>query len=104
MTKKTTSPSDAAGNPANDSDTQTPTATEQPKFEVALEELEQLVQQLEAGDLTLEDSLAAFERGVTLTRHCQSALERAQLKVQTLTQTDDGWALKDFEAADDPEQ
>ncbi|MEQ8861764.1 MAG: exodeoxyribonuclease VII small subunit, partial [Pseudomonadales bacterium] len=53
-------------------------------FETALEELETLVDRMEAGDLTLEASLSAFERGVKLTRHCQSALRDAELKVKKL--------------------
>lgn len=57
-------------------------------FEAALAELEQLVSQMEAGDLTLEASLAAFERGVKLTRQCQTALRSAELKVQQLTRND----------------
>jgi exodeoxyribonuclease VII small subunit len=55
------------------------------EFETALAELEELVDQMEAGDLSLEDSLRAFERGVKLTRHCQSALRNAELKVKKLT-------------------
>lgn len=55
-------------------------------FEVALAELETLVDQMEAGDMTLEASLAAFERGVKLTRRCQAALRDAELKVKRLTQ------------------
>jgi len=54
-------------------------------FETALAELEELVDRMEAGDLSLEDSLKAFERGVKLTRHCQSALRSAELKVKKLT-------------------
>ena len=55
-------------------------------FEASLEELETLVEQMEAGDLTLDESLQAFERGITLTRQCQNALQQAQLRVQTLTE------------------
>lgn len=55
-------------------------------FESALEELETLVSQMEDGELSLDESLKAFERGIALTRHCQSALKEAELKVQTLTQ------------------
>ena len=54
-------------------------------FEAAMAELEELVAQMEDGDLTLDDSLKAFERGVMLTRQCQQALNRAELRVQTLT-------------------
>jgi exodeoxyribonuclease VII small subunit len=55
-------------------------------FESALTELEALVERMEAGELSLEESLSAFERGVKLTRHCQSALKNAELKVKVLTE------------------
>jgi len=55
-----------------------------PDFEAAMRDLEQLVEQLEQGDLPLEESLAAFERGVALTRACQSALKEAEQKVEIL--------------------
>ena len=55
-------------------------------FEAALGELESLVERMEAGELSLEESLAAFERGVKLTRQCQSALKEAELKVKVLTE------------------
>ena len=54
-------------------------------FEQSLEELEQLVDKMEAGDLSLEQSLSAYERGVGLYRQCQSALEQAQLRVRLLS-------------------
>jgi exodeoxyribonuclease VII small subunit len=53
-------------------------------FENALEELEKLVSSMEEGDLTLEDSLQAFEKGIKLTRECQTALKKAEQKVQVL--------------------
>ena len=53
-------------------------------FEASLGQLEQLVDQMEEGDLSLEDSLKAFERGVKLTRECQQALQDAEQKVQLL--------------------
>ena len=56
-------------------------------FEETLEELETLVQRMESGDLGLEESLKAFERGIKLTRACQDALKDAELKVQTLTES-----------------
>ena len=58
-------------------------------FEHALEELESLVEKMETGELSLEESLAAFERGVKLTRHCQSSLKAAELKVKVLTESGD---------------
>lgn len=57
-------------------------------FEDAMAELEKLVAQMEAGDLSLDASLQAFERGVMLTRQCQQALNQAELRVQALTDTD----------------
>jgi exodeoxyribonuclease VII small subunit len=55
-----------------------------PDFEQALSELETLVQKLETGDVPLEDALKTFERGVALTRQCQTALRVAQQKVEVL--------------------
>ena len=51
-------------------------------FETALAQLEQLVQKLESGDLSLEASLQEYERGVQLTRVCQQALKQAEQRVQ----------------------
>ena len=53
-------------------------------FEAALEELEALVSSMEEGELSLEESLQAFEKGIKLTRECQSALKNAEQKVQVL--------------------
>lgn len=53
-------------------------------FEKALENLESLVNSMEEGDLSLEDSLKAFENGIKLTRECQNALKAAEQKVQLL--------------------
>lgn len=54
-------------------------------FEQSMQALEGLVDQMEAGEMTLEQSLAAYERGVGLYRHCQSALEQAELRVRQLS-------------------
>ena len=54
-------------------------------FEAAMAELEQLVKQMENGDLSLDESLKAFERGVLLTRQCQKSLAEAELKVKMLS-------------------
>ncbi|MEO6364459.1 MAG: exodeoxyribonuclease VII small subunit [Luteimonas sp.] len=54
-------------------------------FEHSLDELETLVEKMEHGELTLEDSLAAYERGVGLYRRCQQALEQAELRVRLLS-------------------
>lgn len=63
--------------------------TELPDFEKALEELESLVEQLESGELTLDQSLQQFKRGVELTRHCQGVLEQAQQVVEQLIEPED---------------
>lgn len=53
-------------------------------FEESLANLENLVEAMEAGELSLEESLKAFEQGIKLTRECQLALEQAEQKVQVL--------------------
>ena len=58
-------------------------------FETALGDLEALVASMEAGEMSLDESLQAFERGVKLTRHCQAALKAAELKVRMLTENDE---------------
>ena len=58
-------------------------------FEATLKELEDLVKRMESGELGLEESLAAFERGVQLTRRCQAALKNAELRVRALTDNDE---------------
>lgn len=65
-------------------------AAEGPDFEAALEELEALVERMEGGELSLDESLAAFERGIHLTRRCQQALSEAEQRVQVLLEKDDG--------------
>ncbi|MDP6967857.1 MAG: exodeoxyribonuclease VII small subunit [Gammaproteobacteria bacterium] len=55
-------------------------------FEASLQQLQQLVQQMEQGKLSLEESMQAFEQGIALTRQCQQALDKAEQKVQTLMQ------------------
>ena len=60
------------------------TATSNVDFEKSLEELEAIVERMEGGDLSLEDSLAEFQKGITLTRSCQKALDDAELKVKVL--------------------
>ncbi|MFA6313458.1 MAG: exodeoxyribonuclease VII small subunit [Sterolibacterium sp.] len=67
----------------------TPPAT----FEASLAELEAIVRDMEAGQLPLEESLAAYERGTALLKHCQEALGAAEQKLKIL---EDG-ALRDFD-------
>ena len=66
-------------------------------FESALEELEQVVEQLESGELVLEDSLAAFEKGVGLVKFCNQKLSEVEKKVELLIKDKDGkLVLKNF--------
>ncbi len=65
-------------------------------FEDSLEELEQLVEQMEQGDISLEESLKSFERGVKLTRTCQKALQDAEQKVQILLEKNGEQTLEPF--------
>lgn len=69
-----------------------------PDFEAALEELETLVEQMEAGDITLEESLQHFERGILLTRTCQEALKAAEQKVEILLQNSTDATTQPFDA------
>jgi exodeoxyribonuclease VII small subunit len=59
-------------------------------FETALEDLEQVVEQLESGDLALEDSLAAFETGVGLAKFCNQKLNDVEKKVELLIKDKEG--------------
>jgi exodeoxyribonuclease VII small subunit len=72
----------------------------QPDFETAMRDLEELVDRLEQGDLPLEESLAAFERGVMLTRACQTALKDAEQKVEILLKKAGEPVVEDFTADD----
>ena len=69
-------------------------------FEHSMQALEDLVGKMETGDMTLEESLAAYERGVGLYRHCQQALEQAELRVRLLTDPDAPEKAEPFPGAD----
>lgn len=71
-------------------------ATQLAQFETSLGELETLVEALETGNISLEDALAKFERGVTLTRQCRDLLKKAELRVDQLMA--DGEQVEAFEA------
>jgi exodeoxyribonuclease VII small subunit len=64
--------------------TETPVPDPAPKFENALQELEEVVARLEKGELSLEDSLRLYERGIALARHCHVKLEEAEGKIELL--------------------
>lgn len=64
------------------------TPTNPPSFEEALAELEKLVESMEEGELSLEESLKTFEKGIALTRQCETALREAEQKIEMLTSQD----------------
>lgn len=68
-----------------------------------MNELETLVSRLERGDLPLEESLAVFERGVSLTRNCQTALKAAEQKVEVLLKKAGAPSLETFDDEDSSE-
>lgn len=70
-------------------------------FEHSLEELEQLVERMETGELSLEESLATYERGVGLYRSCHQALEQAELRVRLLSDPQDPASAEPFDDRDD---
>jgi len=65
-------------------------AKEKKKFEEVVEELERVVEQLESGELSLEDSLAAFENGVRLVKLCNQKLTEVERKIELLVKDKDG--------------
>ena len=68
-------------------------------FEASLDALEQLVGKMERGDMSLEESLAAYESGVGLYRRCQAALEQAELRVRLLGDPEDPAGAQAFPPA-----
>lgn len=68
------------------------------QFESALQELENLVEQMEKGDMSLEDTLKHFEQGISLTRSCQLALKQAEQKVEILIQKSGDAELEPFDS------
>jgi exodeoxyribonuclease VII small subunit len=65
-----------------------------PDFEAALAELEKLVEKMESGNQTLEEALQSFQRGVELTRLCQTGLKDAEQRVETLLQQNGAVAIE----------
>tara|TARA_B100000767_G_C19553727_1_gene446034 strand:- start:56 stop:310 length:255 start_codon:yes stop_codon:yes gene_type:complete len=68
-------------------------------FEKALAELETLVTTMEKGDMSLEESLKAFETGIKLTRDCQARLSDAEQKVEILIEQQGELQLADFDSS-----
>jgi exodeoxyribonuclease VII small subunit len=71
--------------------------TAPPDFEQSLRELEQIVHEMEQGELSLEDSLKYFERGIELTRSCQATLRLAEQKVEQLLEKNGQFAIVPFD-------
>ena len=71
-----------------------------PDLEKSLAELEKIVERLETGELSLDESLKQFERGVALTRQCQSALRAAEQKVEILLRKSGAGAINEESAND----
>ncbi len=80
-----------------------PKKTNSINFEKTLAELEQLVEKMEEGDLSLEESLKCFERGILLTKSCQQALSEAEQKVSILLEKDGKSELEPFNPDDSKE-
>ncbi len=77
------------------------------KFEDALKKLEKIVQELENGDLPLDEALTKYEEGIRLSKGCAKKLEAARKKVEILLKAEDGsFELKDFDekAAEEEEK
>jgi len=84
----------------SDHDDEAAGAPDQPepaRFDESLAELEQLVENLEKGELSLEESLRQFERGVTLARQCRDSLAAAEQKVQVLLEQEGEESLADLD-------
>ena len=73
-------------------------------FEEALSHLERVVDRLEQGDLELEESLAAFEEGVRLSKRCVALLDTAEQRIEILIREGGQWLARPFESEDDAEE
>ena len=71
-----------------------------PNFEKALAELESLVEDMEQGNLSLEESLKRFEKGIALSTECQQALQSAELKIKELVEKNGKLLEQDLELDD----
>lgn len=76
-------------------------STTAPDFEAALAELEKLVETMESGEQSLEETLAAFQKGIELTRSCQEGLKAAEQKVEQLIQKNGKYLTEPVEPEDE---
>jgi exodeoxyribonuclease VII small subunit len=72
-----------------------------PDLETSMGEITQLIEKMEQGELTLDQSLGHFERGITLVKHCQKILSDAEQKVQILIQNNKQETLADYGTTED---
>lgn len=72
------------------------------QFEQSLDELEQLVAGMEGGELSLDESLRSFERGIALFRSCQAALEQSEARVKLLLDPTQPESARPFEPGEEP--
>ena len=77
------------------------TSTKKFNLEKSLADLENLVEELESGDLPLEKAMKKFEEGIKLTRGCQTALKEAEQKVEILLKSAGGEDLEEFDVDDE---
>ncbi len=70
------------------------------KFEEALKKLEDIVREMESGDLTLEESLKSFEEGIRLSRFCSKKLDEAERRIEVLLKNEEGVDIQPFKGED----
>jgi exodeoxyribonuclease VII small subunit len=75
-----------------------------PTFEESLAQLEQIVGAIESGQIGLEDSLAKYEQGMELVKRCRGILDRAEKRIEQLSQTAEGLNAGPLEAGAGPEK
>lgn len=76
-------------------------STKSKTFEQSMQALEEIIEQMESGELELDQALKSFQQGVELTTHCQSLLDNAKQKVQMLVGEGEGASLEDFDKGDE---
>jgi len=67
------------------------------KFEEALQKLDEIIRRMEAGDMSLDESLKAFEEGVKLARFCSRRLDEAERRVEILLKEDEELSVRPFQ-------
>ncbi|SMO40190.1 exodeoxyribonuclease VII small subunit [Melghirimyces algeriensis] len=75
--------------------------SEELSFEEAMERLEEVVNNLESGNVPLEESIRLFEEGMKLSRYCGTKLEKLEQQVELLVRENEGWIKKPFQPEED---